>query len=362
MTILTNTNAISFMERLQLKTIKNFDNNCQQIVYSANDISVSFYEKLSHEWLKDNVFGPLFLYQTNDDRKYSLIVLNNNILIDMKSYSINEFSAINICVEDQFIKLDKIQGNYSLAMRFKTNDHASSMYTKLTEVSNICKGLESPITHKTLVEKENKIEPVLFCSSYSNKRKLDLYRDIHKTDTRDIKRKQHTNDSDQSSDNNSDFSTDKINENINRKMYNNVNNSNYEVQNTNSYNNKYINNHNYNNYNKINNNDIYYNNNKSTLYHQYNNNYNHTNYNSSNNYNTNKDNNNNNDNKNTYYHQYNNNNNYYNKNYNNYNHHTYKSSINYNKMTYNNIDMYENGRDMHVKESDMNWRRKAPVS
>ena len=55
MTMLTNTNAISFMERLQLKTIKHFDNNCQQIVYSANDISVSFYEKLSHEWLKDNL-------------------------------------------------------------------------------------------------------------------------------------------------------------------------------------------------------------------------------------------------------------------------------------------------------------------
>ena len=262
MALLTNTSGKNFIKSLQLNTIKRYDDKCDEIVCSANEVSVFFYEKSTNVWLQDNLQGAFFLYRTNDDdRKYSLIILNNNLLIDMKSYSIHHLCHIDLCLEDKFIKIDNTKGDYCLGLHFLDNDHASSIYTNLHDACCVCKGVDvtmSPEHTKCIELSVNETKTVAFSTCYSNKPKLDLYVNPHTLHN--------------STNNNLTNNTNKYNRD--NSTYNNGNNSNRYYSNNNNNNN---NNNSYNNYN---------NNQNNTSYNAYN--YNKRNY---DNYNRNKPNN-----------------------------------------------------------------------
>lgn len=172
MNFLTNKNASSFLEKLQFKTICRFDEMCKEVVASANDVSMFFYEKATNEWLKDNMNGPVFLYQTNDDRRYSMIFLNNNMMVDMKSYKIHEMATVKLMLVDSFVKVDR-ESEYSLALNFKTNVEAENFYNNLVNANKICKGLDVEMVKVVSVEQK----PVMFSASYSNAKTLSLFND-----------------------------------------------------------------------------------------------------------------------------------------------------------------------------------------
>lgn len=173
MNFLTNKNASSFLEKLQFKTICRFDEMCKEVVTSANDVSMFFYEKATNEWLKDNLSGPVFLYQTNDDRRFSMIFLNNNMMVDIKSYKINEMATVDLMLVDSFVKIDR-ESEYSLALNFKTNVEAENFYNNLVNANKICKS-NSDVEMIKVVSVEQK--PVMFNASYSNAKTLSLFND-----------------------------------------------------------------------------------------------------------------------------------------------------------------------------------------
>lgn len=171
MNFIANNNATNFMAKLQLKTICRYDEMCDEIVYSMNKVRLYFYEKSSQQWLKDNLEGPLFIYKTKDERKYSLIFLNNNLMIDMKSYRIDNLSEIVLDLEDCFMKLDR-GGEFSLAFHLETSQQAVQCHTTLFSVTNVCKGLNKDICKSTFPVSGNSTR---FNASYSNAKKLSHF-------------------------------------------------------------------------------------------------------------------------------------------------------------------------------------------
>jgi len=133
-----NNSIEKFLETLQLKTVLKFYSNCQQIIFSVNQVTLYFYEKQSDFWLKDHLYGTLIFYQTNDSRKFSMIFLNNNLLVDMPNYSIYEFSEINLFLTDKYINVDQ-GGQYVIGLLFSTTEKASECYNELSKCSNHCK-------------------------------------------------------------------------------------------------------------------------------------------------------------------------------------------------------------------------------
>ena len=170
MTLQLNKNAKSFIEKLQMKSLCRLDDKCEEIVYSANQVSLYFYEKSTEEWLRDHLSGTLFLYKTNDVRKYSIIFLNNNILIDMKSYAICELSQIELLLEEQFLTLDR-EGEFTLCFHFETITAATECFDKVLTASEICKGGTDSIIKKDTSEPTQ----IKFSSNYNNDKMNNLY-------------------------------------------------------------------------------------------------------------------------------------------------------------------------------------------
>jgi hypothetical protein len=150
------TSVEKFLKNLQLKTVLKYDSNCQEIVLSINNVTLYFYEKQSQCWLNDNLCGTLLLYQTNDCRKYSMILLNNNLIVDMSTYSIHQFSEMELSLTDKYIKVDR-GGQYVICLLFATDDKASQWYSELLKCSNICKSLQNENRKENNMEINNKI-------------------------------------------------------------------------------------------------------------------------------------------------------------------------------------------------------------
>lgn len=163
MALQSNKNAKSFIEKLQMKSLCRLDDKCEEIVYSANQVSLYFYEKSTDQWLRDHLNGTFFLYKTNDFRKYSIIFLNNNVLIDKSSYAINQLSEIELSLNDQFIKLDR-GGEFCLCFHFETIANATECFNNISNVSNICKGR----TDKFISNITNKETQHQFSLNYNN--------------------------------------------------------------------------------------------------------------------------------------------------------------------------------------------------
>lgn len=170
MTLQLNKNAKSFIEKLQMKSLCRLDDKCEEIVYSANQVSLYFYEKSRNEWLRDHLNGTLFLYKTNDVRKYSIIFLNNNILIDIRSYAICQLSQIELLLNDQFLTLDR-EGEFSLCFHFETITAATECFDKVLTASKICKGQVDIFSRKVTSEQTQ----LQFSSNYNNDKINNLY-------------------------------------------------------------------------------------------------------------------------------------------------------------------------------------------
>lgn len=170
MNLQSNKNAKSFIEKLQMKSLCRLDEKCEEIVYSANQTSLYFYEKSTDQWLRDNLIGTFFLYETKDVRKYSIMFLNNNILIDIKSYAISQLSQIELVLNDQFLTLDR-EGDFSLCFHFETTTAAAECFSKVSNASNICKGLTDKFINKITHEPTQQ----QFSLSYNNDKINNLY-------------------------------------------------------------------------------------------------------------------------------------------------------------------------------------------
>lgn len=170
MTLQLNKNAQCFIEKLQMKSLCRLDDKCEEIVYSANQVSLYFYEKSTDEWLRDHLSGTLFLYKTNDIRKYSIIFLNNNILIDIRSYAICQLSEIELLLNDQFLTLDR-EGEFSLCFHFETITAATECFDKVLTASKICKGETGTFIRKVTSEQTQ----LQFSSNYNNDKMNNLY-------------------------------------------------------------------------------------------------------------------------------------------------------------------------------------------
>ena len=285
MSLIANKNARNLIEKLQLNTIRRFDEMCDEIIFNIDKVCLYFYEKASQQWLKDHLQGPLFIYKTTDDRKYSLLFLNNIATIDMKSYQIRHLSQIDLDLEDCFMRLDR-NGDYSLAFHFDTAQNAFECHSTLLSVAQVCKGLQDEFHQTSLTVVEN---PHEFTFSYSNTNKLDLFQ--NNTDDVYLKRNNHNNlysNNDLRQDNNNKFQKPNnhgkfiTNSDFRRDHYNNFNRQNiHNHVNANSnqrrdYNNSYNQNTNYykqNNYNHHTTNSTKYRENKNNNHRQYNHKY-----------------------------------------------------------------------------------------
>lgn len=228
MTLMVNKNAISFMNKLKMKSLCRLDDKCEEIVFSVNEVCLFFFEKSTNEWLKDDLQGTFHLYKTNDCRKYSIIFLNNNALVDISSYKIHDMSKVELSLNETFVKVDR-GGEFVLAFHFENTILAENCFNHVSNASNICKGINNVFTKPVEKNSINKNETTLFSASYSNEKLIGLF---------SIKENDSSNNSETLSNNQTNWrsSYHKNNTNSNNKYnnYNNNKNSNFNYSNKNN--------------------------------------------------------------------------------------------------------------------------------
>lgn len=171
MNIPCNANAKTFVENIQLKTIRRYDGNCEAIISSAGEVLLYFFDKSTETWRHDHLKGSLFLYKTNDDRKYSLILLNNNFSVNITSYGIAHLSEARLTLDERSLLLN-VKSDLQFRFIFSNNERAQEFHMDLVCASCICRGLEIEFSKRPVQE-----TPKTFSLTYCNERKFSLFND-----------------------------------------------------------------------------------------------------------------------------------------------------------------------------------------